>query len=399
MPIHANIQVALVRGDFCAHLAAWACVGPTVCCMPEPSRYERRAWDQLESTRAHPLTRASRVVGNATSQAVGWAGERASQVMDRSAALQKLRDSAGDTARRVGDAVPDAVETWASGAVGSVQSFLARSSRIGLTPERVIRRHVAAGHDVVTLEDVRTLDLELVDKVRGRSFDLGYVGAATASGTATALALTGGVIVAGSGAGAAPGALTVVGAIAADAAAVLGITSRAVGHVALSYGYDPEDPSEKLIVRAVINAGAATTTATRTAALQDLSKLTQLLYRGAPWAQLDASVISRALTEFAKRFGVKFTKDTLGKVVPGVGIAVSATMNAATVESIVEEANRVYRRRFLKEKYPQLGAGDLILRPTPAPEDPAGAVDEISVVEILEDVLEDRDDDKDGVVA
>ncbi|WP_170177027.1 EcsC family protein [Myceligenerans xiligouense] len=282
--------------------------------------------------------------------------------------------------------------------MGSAQSFLTRFSRIGLTPERVVKKHVAAGHDVAALGDVRALDLELVDKVRARNLDLGYAGAASASGAATALALTGGVIVAGSGAGAAPGALTVVGAIAADAAAILGITSRAVGHVALSYGYDPEDPSEKLIIRAVINVGAATTTATRAAALKDLSRLTQLLYRGASWSRLDASVIAKALTEFAKRFGVKFTKDTLGKVVPGVGIAVSATMNAATVESIVDEANRVYRRRFLKDKYPQLGAGELILRPTPAPET-RDSGEAISIVEIVEDVLDDRDDDEDGVVA
>lgn len=236
------------------------------------------------------------------------------------------------------------------------------------------------------------MDLELVDKVRGRNLDLGYAGAAFATGAGTATLLTGGTISAGTGAGTAPGAITIATAIAADAAAVLAITSRAVGHIALSYGFDPEDPAEKLIVRAVINVGSASTAAARSAALQDLSKLSQLLYRGATWSSLNETVIARALNEFAKRFGVSFTKKTLGKAVPFVGIGVSATMNWATVESIIDEANRAYRRRFLVEKYPQLNLEDpgvsTGLRGAGA--DDGLADDEISIVDIVEDVLDDE---------
>lgn len=359
--------------------------------MPEPSKYERRAWDALEIARARPWTRASRAVGNATVRAVEWVGAQAGQAVDNSPRLQRLRDSAGDIAKQVGDAVPAAFERWTAGAVDGAQSFLTRVSRIGLSPERITRKHMDAGHDVRVLGDVRALDLELVDRVRGRNLDLGYAGAASASGAGTALVLTGGTIVAGSGAGAAPGTLAVVSAIAADAAAVLGITSRAVGHVALSYGYDPEDPAEKLIVRAVINVGAATTATARTAALKDLSKLTQLLYRGAPWAKLDATIISHALTEFAKQFGVTFTKKTLGKAIPFIGVGISATMNWATVEAIVEEADRAYRRRFLLEKYPQLAAGEIITYSEPTPTDQEGSDEEISIVDIVENVLDEEE--------
>lgn len=355
--------------------------------MPEPSKYERHAWDALESAHARPLTRATRAVGNATSRAVGWIGDKVGQAVENSPRLQKFRDSTAATAKQVGEAMPEAFDQWTADAVDSAQVFLTRVSHIGLSPERMTRKYVDAGHDVTKLDDVRTLDLEVVDKIRGRHLDLGYASAASATGTGTALVLTGGTIMASSGAAAAPGTLTIVSAMAADAAAVLGIASRAVGHVAMSYGYDPDDPAEKLIVRAVINVGSATTAATRGTALKDLSKLTQLLYRGAPWAQLNTSTISRALNEFAKQFGMKFTKSTLGKVVPFVGVGISATMNWATVETILDEANRAYRRRFLLEKYPQLGAGELILYCEPKPPGREDEDEEISIVEIVEDAL------------
>ena len=47
------------------------------------------------------------------------------------------------------------------------------------------------------------------------------------------------------GTAAAPSGATILGALAADAAAVL-LAFRSVGHVAWRYGYDPEEPAEKL---------------------------------------------------------------------------------------------------------------------------------------------------------
>ncbi len=45
----------------------------------------------------------------------------------------------------------------------------------------------------------------------------------------------------------------IVGALAGDAAIVLGLASRVVGHVSLFYGYDPESPAEKLFVMSTLN--------------------------------------------------------------------------------------------------------------------------------------------------
>ncbi|MDD0858037.1 EcsC family protein [Arthrobacter alpinus] len=116
------------------------------------------------------------------------------------------------------------------------------------------------GHDVASLYDVRHLDLEQVDAVRGRGTrSLYYPLAAAVSGGAAGLVISGGEIaipITG-GAAAAPSITAIAGALVADGAVVFGLASRSVGHVALLYGYDPEDPAEKMFVMSVVNAGTA----------------------------------------------------------------------------------------------------------------------------------------------
>jgi hypothetical protein len=93
----------------------------------------------------------------------------------------------------------------------------------------------------------------------------------------------------------------------------------------------------------------------KTGALADVSRLTQALVRNRTWDVLNETVVARVSVHFAKAFGVRLTKQGLGKVVPAVGIAVGGTVNWTTLESIFDAADTAYRRRFLLEKYPQLG--------------------------------------------
>ncbi len=156
------------------------------------------------------------------------------------------------------------------------------------------------------------------------------------------------------GAAAAPSGPAVAGAIVGDAAWVLGLASRSVGHVSLLYGYDPEEPGEKVFVMSVVNAGTAMSASAKTAAMADISKLTQALVRGKTWAVLDKSIVAQVSRQFANKFAIRFTKQGLGKVVPLAGIAIGGAFNWATLESIVDAASIAYRRRFLLEKYPHL---------------------------------------------
>lgn len=122
----------------------------------------------------------------------------------------------------------------------------------------------------------------------------------------------------------------------------------------MMYGYDPESPAEKLFIMSVVNAGSAVTASAKSAAMKDLSKLTQALVRGKSWKILNESVLARVTGKFAAKFTDRWTKQTLGKLIPGIGLAIGSTLNWSTLESIVDTADVAYRRRFLLEKYPDL---------------------------------------------
>lgn len=331
--------------------------------MREPSDYELAAWQNIQRFKGRPV---SRMVRSASGQVVAGAeklGERANQYLEDHPRAQSVVSRGqnvaakgarvvGSQARRAADSVPD----WGSASLDSARRMVGRSSRIGLSPKRVLARHQKLGHDVASFSDLRRLDLEQIDAVRGRGASWYYPAFAAASGAGAGLVITGGTLAvpASGGVAAAPAAGAVMGSMAGDAAVVLGLASRSVGQVALYYGYDPEDPAEKLFVMAVVNAGTAMSASAKTAAMMDISRLTQALVRGSTWAVLDKSLVSQASKQFAKAFGNRFTKQSLGKVVPAAGIIVGGTFNWATLEGVVDAADIAYRQRFLLEKYPHL---------------------------------------------
>lgn len=327
----------------------------------EPSDYELQAWADLQLLRDRPASRAVRAVGDKMADSFAAFERRASKFTDdhpkMKATIERGQTVVVDGARWTREAVPEAFNDWGRTTVDSVQRMLNRASRVGLSPRGIVTKHQKQGHAVSKLADVRALDLAQVDQVRSWKLGL-YPAAAALSGAGAGLVITGGqlVIVAGAGATAAPGSGAVMGAMAADLSAQLGIAARAVGHIGLLYGYDPEAPAEKLFALSVINAGTAMSSTAKAAAMADISKLTQALFRGAAWKMLDTSLVTQLTKQLATKFGVRLTKQGLGKVVPGVGIVAGAGLNYATLEAIVDTADASYRRRFLLEKYPQLQA-------------------------------------------
>jgi len=221
----------------------------------------------------------------------------------------------------------------------------------------VIALHKRRGHDIASLADLRRLDLQQIDAVRRRAASWYYPLGAALSGAGAGLVISGGQLVtaASAGAAAAPSGGAIVGAFTADAAIVLGLAARSVGQVSLLYGYDPEEPFEKIFVMSVVNAGTASSTTAKTLAMADVSRLTQALIRGKPWVVLNEAVVAKVSTQFAKAFGFRLTKKGLGKALPAFGILVGGALNWTTLEAVVDTADMAYRRRFLLEKYPHLG--------------------------------------------
>lgn len=128
-------------------------------------------------------------------------------------------------------------------------------------------KHRKRGHDVSGLRDLRSLDLEQIDAVKGRSANWTYPSAAALSGAGAGLAISGGELATAvsAGAAAAPSGGVITGAYMGDAAAVLALGSCAVGRSALMYGYDPDSPVEKLFIISVVNAGSAVSVSAKAA--------------------------------------------------------------------------------------------------------------------------------------
>ncbi|MCM1946142.1 EcsC family protein [Streptomyces sp. G2] len=330
-----------------------------------PSEYELEAWRAIQEFKGRPLSRTMRNAGEAVGNRVADLGKRASEQLEnhpraRSAVsrgqefVAKGAQKVGAGARGAAEAMPD----WSGAAVQSLRKTVGRVSRVGLSPKRVVARHQKHGHEVESLRDVRRLDLQQVDAVRGKAASWYFPAAAALSGATAGLVISGGelVIAASAGAAAAPSGGAIAGAFVADTAAVLGLASRAVGQVSLFYGYDPEEPAEKLFVMSVVNAGTASSATAKNAAMADISRLTQALFRGKTWKTLNESLVTKVSQQFAKAFGFRLTKNGLGKAVPAFGIALGGAFNWTTLEGIVDAADMAYRRRFLLEKYPHLTA-------------------------------------------
>lgn len=337
--------------------------------MTEPSPYELDAWRKVQRVRSRPLSTASRVVNEQAARGARAIETQANKYLEAHPKAHDFVKRGADGAARAGktvqsraqktwESLPEGAHAWASEAGRSTSKMITGVARAGLSPEGIVKKHQARGHNVVRLLDVHSLDLEQVDSVRGRLLGLAYPGAAATTGALSGLVITGGEITGSmsGGAAAAPSIGAIAAASAGDIAAVMALSSRAVGQIALLYGYDPDEPTEKPFIWSVINVGTAMSASAKQAAMKDLSKLTQALFRGKTWKILNESVISQAYVTFANAFSARATKQSLGKFVPVVGVVAGAGFNWATLESIVDSAEFAYRRRFLLDKYPQLEA-------------------------------------------
>ncbi|MHA7209516.1 EcsC family protein [Arthrobacter sp. MDT1-65] len=329
----------------------------------QPSEYELNAWRDIQNYKGRPVSGALKDVGKRMVDGAAELSGHATTYMEdhpraRSAVSrgQEIAAKGTNALGRGKRLAAEVLPSWSGTVLESTRYTGARISRLGLTPKAVVVKHKKQGHAVASLSDLRRLDLEQIDAVRGRGDSWGYPIVAAAVGIGTGLVITGGglAIAITSGAAAAPSGGAITGAMATDTAAVLGLTSRCVGKVSLHYGYDPEVPAEKMFVMTVINAATAMSAGAKTAAMADISKLTQALFRRQSWEVLDKFVVAQVSKKFAGAFGKRLTKQGLGKVVPGAGAVIGSTLNWATLESVIDLADVAYRRRFLLEKYPHL---------------------------------------------
>jgi hypothetical protein len=351
------------------------------------SPYEQRALDGVEREKQRKVAKSPRrlvppKVKAAASNAGSWA-----------------KDVPG--ADKAAHAATRGYEKAAEG----LGKLMARSTQFMLSTARVLRAYRRNGLPVEELADIHNLDLQVIDRVaKFKRLNHVYASIVAVEGAGAGAAISGGTLLAaggsaGAGAGVAPGLALVSGAVAGDAVAVLMAGSRVVAHTALYYGYNPEDPKEEVFMMSVISLGTASTQGAKMTSYGELSRLTQLLARSAPWEKLNTSVLTKISQKFAARFGQNLTKKKLGQFVPLAGIAVGAGMNYAMVDSIADAAYWSYRERFLRDKLGEAMA--VPPEPTQGPDDgrAPGALEEpIDVMKLLEEEgINTRTDDETGL--
>jgi hypothetical protein len=334
------------------------------------SAYEQQAWGQLQERKAASLSKQAKQILPQSAR-------------DRLASLgQKAKNAPG----------ADKVVAAYGGAAKGLASVVGSTASRTVSPKRVVGKYQRAGHDIAELHEIRGLDLRIVDKVaKHNRLRYGHALGAAASGLASGAAVTGGEALAGAGtiagmgAGAAPGIGTVAGAMVGDAAMMLGLAARTVASTALYHGYDPNDPEEEVFVMSVIALGMSMGTSAKTAAYAELSQLTQLLAKSAPWSKLSEKVLTKIAQAFAAKFAQQLTKAKLGQFVPIAGMAVGSGMNFHIMNQIAVSARDAYRERFLIEK----SGGDLTGAPDSGETDCVEDEDAIGVITLLraEDAL------------
>jgi len=285
-------------------------------------------------------------------------------------------------------ALVSAVEAAVTGLLSTVD----RVAIASVHRTAILSRFTKAGHLVSELADIRELSLRDIDRVKPR-VDLRHIIASMGEGAAAGAGMTGGAAlvagggVLGIGAGAAPGIGVLVSVTAADAVAVLAASSRVTAEIAAYYGYDVELPHERVLMAAALGVGLASQTG-KAAAYQELNKLVQALARRQTWEALNQNVMTAVIRSVFARFGVKLSQKKLGQAVPVLGVVVGAGVNAATISSVADAADMIYRERFLREKYglPDFEAQVLVAQ-----------ADAVDIAEILDaEIIEDAGSRADG---
>jgi hypothetical protein len=289
--------------------------------------YEQQAWEKL--------------IADERSRRSSWRARGADKVSGVVAA-------AGDAIKRipgaelVTDAMDESIKAALNGAAKAV--FMPAISSVSI--ERRIRGLRKQHPEIGDASPFEVLDLKALDKGRPKQLlpVIGAIGSSVAS-----LAITGAEVSTTVSGGATAG--VVVLAIVGDVSSSLALLGRAVAEVAVHYGYDPNEPEEEIFLMGVLTYTTAASLQGKTAALSALSRLSQRMMRHAAWRELERDVLVKVIQSVFRSLGVRLTHKRLAQVVPVAGGVVSAGLSYDMLDRALRDATRVYRVRYLAEKY------------------------------------------------
>ncbi|MBT3154118.1 EcsC family protein [Streptomyces sp. CHD11] len=311
--------------------------GPPVDGAPPMSTYERQVWDTLNEHWQRRKNR--RALPN-----------RASVVLGRTNQL------AGNTVRRVRDAVPEAVaepvrrageavaDTAVRPVLASATALLELGNDLALelnNPKSVEELARKKGFDIDSFTALRQQDLKVCDRLLTRN-TLTWRAIGAVEGGAMGMLAT--VPVAGT--------LT---AMTADILVVQVLSTSIAARITYSYGYDAKDPKEQDFIQCLVQRSFMEQAA-KAKPLRDTARAADAVKGRVNWSQKlrnDHRLLA-TLEKVMQRLGPAGSRapvENVAKAVPFVGVLIGASVNGAVLGRVATDAQRYCQTRFLCDKY------------------------------------------------
>ncbi|GAA3163417.1 hypothetical protein GCM10010451_09320 [Streptomyces virens] len=314
-----------------------ACASPLVDGPVPMSAYEKQVWDTLNEHWRRRNDR--RGLPNWASTALGRTGEVAGNAARR--VRDAVPEAVAEPIRRAGDAVTDtAMRPALAGAAALLE--LVNDWAMDLNdPKNVEELARRRGFDIDCFTELRQQDLQVCDRLLTRNTLKWRTTGAFEGGAMGLLAM---VPVAG-----VPAAMT------ADILVVQVLSTSIAARIAYSYGYDAKDPEEQDFIQRLVQQSFVAQAA-KAKPLRDVARAADAVKGRVNWSQKlrnDHRLLA-ALEKLMQQLGPAGSRvpvRNVAKVVPFVGVVIGAGMNAAVLGRVAAEAQRYCQTRFLCEKY------------------------------------------------
>lgn len=301
------------------------------------SEYERQVWDTLNE---HWQRRSDRRgLPNWASTALGRTGEAAGNAARR--VKDAVPEAVAEPIRRAGDAVADtALRPALAGAAALLE--LVNDKAMDLNdPKGVEELARKQGLDIDSFTELRQQDLKVCDRLLTRNTLKWRTTGAVEGGAMGVLAL---VPIAGI-----PAAMT------ADILVVQVLSTSIAARIAYSYGYDAKDPLEQEFIQRLVQRSFMAQAA-KAKPLRDTARAANAIKGRIRWSdklRQDHRLLA-ALEKLMQQLGPAGSRvpvQNVAKVVPFVGILIGAGMNSAVLGRVAADAQRYCQTRFLCDKY------------------------------------------------
>ncbi|MEU3605999.1 EcsC family protein [Streptomyces sp. NPDC035033] len=271
-------------------------------------------------------------------------------------ALDRTGEATGNAGRRVKEAVPEAVKKPMRRAGDALSDAALRPAVAGATalldlvndwalelndPKTVEKLARKRGLDIDSFTELREQDLKACDRLLSANTMKWRTAGAFEGGAMGLLAM---VPVAGI-----PAAMT------ADILVIQVLSASIASRIAYSYGYDAKDPDEQLFIQRLVHQSFMAQVA-KAEPLNKTAQAAQALKGRVNWsdklrADHKLAAALEKLMQHLSPAGSKVSVKSVAKVVPFVGVVISAGLNAAVLGRVASEAQRYCQTRFLCEKY------------------------------------------------